>query len=106
MTNLSSNPTLPELQKFISQLELERGWDKDTLLQKCLMLGEEVGELFRAVRKVSVGLPTDPKSPIADPAEELADILILICFIANRMGIDLEDALRMKDEENKSRHWS
>ncbi len=106
MATLRSDPTLTELQKFIAQLEAEKGWDKDTVSQKCLMLGEEVGELFKSIRKTHADLPYDGKSHIAEPAEELADILMLLCFIANRLGINLEAALRNKDEQNQTRRWS
>jgi len=29
----------------------ERGFENETVLEQCLLLGEEVGELFKAVRK-------------------------------------------------------
>jgi NTP pyrophosphatase (non-canonical NTP hydrolase) len=106
MSSLPKSPTLPEVQKFITQLEQEKGWDKDTVLQKCLMLGEEVGELFRSIRKTEASLPYDSKSPVASTAEELADILMLLCFIANRLEIDLESALREKDTMNRMRRWN
>jgi NTP pyrophosphatase (non-canonical NTP hydrolase) len=37
--------------------------------------------------------------------EELADVLIYLCSLANRCGIDLEDAFRKKEEVNKNRQW-
>ena len=37
--------------------------------------------------------------------EELADILIYVCAIANRCEINLEDAFRRKEEINKKRIW-
>jgi len=33
-------------------METERGLDKQDLPSQCLKLGEEVGELYRAVRKL------------------------------------------------------
>ena len=105
MNTLTAKPTLPEIQEFVTHLEQEKGWDRDTVVQKCLMLGEEVGELFRAVRKTHADLPYDANSPVVDPTEELADILMLVCFIANRLNIDLETALREKDVRNRTRRW-
>ncbi len=32
-------------------MEIDRGFTEQNILQKCLMLGEEVGELFKAIRK-------------------------------------------------------
>ena len=48
---------------------------------------------------------TDHNSETFHIGEELVDILIYICAIANRSGIDLEDAFRAKEEINKKRMW-
>jgi NTP pyrophosphatase (non-canonical NTP hydrolase) len=74
-------------------------------VQQCLLLGEEVGELFKAVRKQQ-NLTVDPQSRVGDVEEELADVLIYLCAIANRLDIDLEDAFRRKEQRNEQRVWS
>lgn len=51
MPSLKSNPTLSDLQRYVSELEQERGFAHQDVLQKCLLLGEEVGELFKTIRK-------------------------------------------------------
>jgi NTP pyrophosphatase (non-canonical NTP hydrolase) len=69
-----------------------------------LLLGEEVGELFKAVRKSHAGIAySEPHD--ADAAGELADVLIVMCAVANRLGVDLEDAVRSKEAINASRRW-
>jgi NTP pyrophosphatase (non-canonical NTP hydrolase) len=68
------------------------------------LLGEEVGELFKAVRK-SEGLAVDENSSFTEIGDELTDILIYLCAVANRKGIDLEKAFREKEEKNKKRTW-
>jgi len=68
------------------------------------LLGEEVGELFKAVRK-SEGLAVDANSNFTEIGDELSDIFIYLCAIANRKGIDLEKAFREKEEKNKKRIW-
>jgi len=65
-------------------------------------LGEEVGELFKAVR-TREGIKTDV--PGSQVAGELADVLIYLCTIANRYEIDLETALRDKEALNDKRNW-
>lgn len=96
--------TLSNLQIYVDELERERGFEKDTILQKCLLLGEEVGELFKAIRKAEkIGI--DNNSQVFNIEEELADILIYVCAIANRCNIDLEQAFRTKEEINKKRTW-
>jgi NTP pyrophosphatase (non-canonical NTP hydrolase) len=70
-------------------------------MPQCLKLGEEVGELFRAVLKQQ-GHPEDPQGRTADVA---ADVLILLISIANRCGISLEDAFRAKEARNETCTW-
>jgi NTP pyrophosphatase (non-canonical NTP hydrolase) len=38
--------------------------------------------------------------------EELADLLIFVCAIANRLDINLADALRRKETLNETRAWA
>ena len=105
MPKLEPNPTLADFQRYVEQLEQERGFADQTVLDKCLLLGEEVGELFKAIRK-SEGLLIDEASPVGEVGEELADILIYLCAIANRTGLDLEAAFRSKEERNHTRTWT
>jgi NTP pyrophosphatase (non-canonical NTP hydrolase) len=101
---LKQKPTLEDFQAYVKQLELDRGFADQNALEKCLLMGEEMGELFKAVRK-SVSLKTDVNSTIGSVKEELADILIYVCAIANRFDIDMEQAFREKEEINKLREW-
>ena len=104
MLNLKKNPTLKDIQRYVEHMEKERGFSNETTLQKCLLLGEEVGELFKAIRK-SEKVHTDVNAKIGSIDEELADIIIYISSIANHCNIDLEKALREKEEINKKRTW-
>ena len=104
MPHLKHAPLLKDLQLYVKELEEERGFSHQTLIEKCLMLGEETGELFKAVRKVA-HIKIDPESEIHQVENELADILIYVCAIANRCNIDLEEAFRQKEEINKKRQW-
>ncbi len=104
MPELKEKPILAEFQKYVTELEHERGFIAQTTIDKCLLLGEEVGELFKAVRK-SEGLAIDTNSTFTEIGDELADIFIYLCAIANRKGIDLEEAFRAKEEKNKKRVW-
>lgn len=105
MPKLKQKPTLKDFQKYVAALEKERGFSKQEVLHKCLLLGEEIGELFKAVRKEQQ-LSIDRNSPVGNVSEELADILIYLCAIANRYGIDLEQAFRDKERINHKRTWA
>lgn len=104
--HLPRNPLLNDLQAYVRQLENERGFTKDGIESKCLLLAEEVGELLKCVRKSHSTLGIDTKKTYNfDAAGEIADILIVLTTIANRLGIDLEQAFREKEEKNKLRTW-
>ena len=104
MPILKNKPSLPDFQQYVKELEHERGFINQSTIDKCLLLGEEVGELFKAIRKAE-GLLVDANSTFTEIGDELADIFIYLCAIANRKGIDLEDAFRTKEEKNKKRVW-
>ncbi|USD66985.1 MazG nucleotide pyrophosphohydrolase domain-containing protein [Vibrio sp. SCSIO 43136] len=104
MPTLKPSPTLSDLQTYVSELEVERGFAQQGPQDKCLLLGEEIGELFKAVRK-SQGIAIDPSSKVGEIGDELADIFIYVCSIANRYDIDLEQAFLNKEEKNKLRNW-
>ena len=105
MPILKKNPTLTNFQNYVIELEKERGFDHQTVVEKCLLLGEEIGELFKAVRKKQQ-IKIDENSKVTPIGEELADILIYLCAIANRFDVDLEEAFRQKEHINKKREWN
>jgi NTP pyrophosphatase (non-canonical NTP hydrolase) len=104
MPDLEANPTLAVLQTYVRKLEEERGFTDNTIERTALLLGEEVGELFKALRK-QLKMSVDRKSVVGSVDEELADVLIYLCSIANRLDIDLETAFRAKEAFNKKRTW-
>ncbi|MBN2048692.1 MAG: hypothetical protein JW750_12675 [Anaerolineaceae bacterium] len=105
MPVLPERPNLSDYQQYVHELEVERGFIDQDVLTKCLLLGEEVGELFKSVRKLE-GIKLDHASALVNGAEEeLADVFIFLCSIANHLEIDLEQAFREKEEVNKQRTW-
>ena len=105
MPTLKPEPTLADYQQYVIELEEERGFSDQTVLMKTLMLGEEMGELFKAIRKQQAIKIDHASAKVGDIDEELADMFIFLCSIANRYGIDLEEAFRKKEEINKKRVW-
>ena len=82
MSTLKKSPALKDIQEYVQELEKERNFDQESILQKCLILGEEIGELFKSIRK-SADIKLDSNSKAKEVAHELADILIVMCTIAN-----------------------
>lgn len=105
MPKLRTRPTLADFQQYVVELEKERGFTDFTVLQQCLLLGEEVGELFKAVRKSQANMNYATKGYVANYEEEIADILIMLCAVANRMNVDMEQAFRDKETLNHKREW-
>lgn len=104
MPELKKQAQLKDFQTYVAELEKERGFSEQSVKDKCLLLGEEIGELFKAVRKAE-GIGIDPNSKVAEVEGELADIFIYLCSIANRFDIDLKSAFLKKEEKNKLRKW-
>ncbi len=105
MPTLKENPTLRDIQTYVHEMEIERGFDKTSSnVQTALQLGEEIGELFKAIRKAEK-MRSDANSAHTSVEEEIADVLIFIAALANRYNIDLEKAFRDKEEINKHREW-
>jgi NTP pyrophosphatase (non-canonical NTP hydrolase) len=101
---LEKNQSLEDIQRYVAEMEIERGFSDRPVIDQCLQLGEEVGEVYKAVRKQQK-MRLDPNSAVGNVADELADVLIYLCAIANRYDIDLAQALRNKEAVNETRTW-
>ena len=102
--HLKDNPTLRDLQEYIARAVEERGFKGERIEQRFLLLLEESGEFAKAARK-SAGLRFADDTQTKEVAEEAADVLIILLGLCNMMGIDLEQAVRDKEEKNKQRVW-
>ncbi len=96
---------LPDYQKLIKRLIVERGFDKETVPEVFMLFLEEAGEFAKAARKVS-GITTDKNSKIHDLEEEAADVFWLLIDLCNRLDIDLAKAFDAKEKKNQERTWS
>lgn len=122
MIELPERAPMSEYQRYIHELEALHGWLDVDLVHNCFLMGEEVGELFKAIRKhqrmfESVENPEDKSQPPTPPdaaelettraqvAEELVDVMNYVMALANRLEIDLEAAFRKKNAYNQTRTW-
>lgn len=72
-------------------------------------LAEEVGELAREVNHRFGQKTRKPDEPEGDLAMEMADILFVLVCMANREGIDLDDAfdrMMRKVETRDATRWT
>lgn len=96
--------TLTEWQAFIKKRTIERGFDNETLQDEFMLLVEEVGELAKAMRPLH-GVKTASDSAKLELEHEAADVFWLLSCICNTLGIDLDTAIRSKEEKNNKRVW-
>ena|ERR1035438_2083174 len=102
---MSELKSLPEYQKLINELVIQRGFDKETINEVFTLLVEEVGELAKAIRKNN-GQKIGAHSKDHNVEEELADVFWLILDLSNRLDVDLAKAFADKEKINESRTWS
>ena len=99
--------SLVELQNYINNVLEIRGFNNQSIELKLMLLMEEVGELAKSIRKDSTRLPIDrcKINNYSSIEEEIADVLIILFSIANKLQIDLYDAFLKKEKENIKRKW-
>ncbi|WP_163998942.1 MazG nucleotide pyrophosphohydrolase domain-containing protein [Pyxidicoccus caerfyrddinensis] len=110
MISLPEGASMKDYQRYIHDLEALHGWLKVDLVHNCFLMGEEVGEVFKAVRRYNKlfdeGGATPKEEARAQLGEELVDVFNYLLAIANRVGVDLEQAFREKNARNQQRTWS
>lgn len=100
-----------EYQRYVHALEAMHGWLDVGLVHNCFLMGEEVGELFKAVRRAERFFEQSGTEQRLDDerrrdvADEIVDVLNYLLAIANRLDIDVEEAFRRKNAENQRRRW-
>lgn len=102
---LSQQPTLQDIQIYIHQMKKERGFNLTDPFYECCLLAEECGELISAIRKNSKKGSIGTGSVAGNISDELADVFMYVCSLANMHHIDLEEALRQKEKKNQARIW-
>ena len=107
MIALREDASMHEYQDYIRQLDALHGWQGADIVRKCFLMGEEVGELFGAIRTLDRLDAADPRRPaaVAHAGEEIVDVLNYLLALANRLDIDVEAAFREKNRRNQLRRW-
>ena len=102
MIELPPEAPLKAYQRYIHDLEAQQGWLDVDLVHNCFLMGEEVGELFKAIRRYNryfeeTSLEIAASERTEQVAEEIVDVFNYLLAIANRLDIDLEQAFRDKN---------
>jgi len=89
---------LSRIQEALRRFDEERGWNRVRVEHTLLHLYEELGEVARELLR-QVGY----KEGSARLTDELADAGLLLYKLAEHLGVDLEEAMLSKLNENASR---
>ncbi len=103
-TPIPDNESLRELQKYVWQMNVERGFNTEDPSKKLVMLIEEVGELAKAVRK-EAGMKFTDTTKKTELTEELGDVQIVLLGLASMLNVDMLEAVREKEKKNRERKW-
>ena len=105
--SLPHEPTMADYQKYVHDLEAYHGWLDVDLVKNCFLMGEEMGELFKSIRRHIKLFDEGTASPESDDvSEEIVDVFNYLLAIANRLDIDVEAAFRRKNARNLNRTWN
>ncbi|MDE6464501.1 MAG: nucleotide pyrophosphohydrolase [Muribaculaceae bacterium] len=99
--------TLKEIQKAVDEWIRTTGVRYFDPLTNMAVLAEEVGEVARVIARTD-GEQSAKTGERLDLGDELADVLWVMCAIANQHGVDLENAFRnniaKKNVRDSERH--
>lgn len=106
---LPTDAPMRAYQEYVTRLEELHGWLEVDLVHNCFLMGEEVGELFKSIRKhlryYEEQDPVEEEKSKLHVSEEIVDVLNYLLAIANRLEIDIEEAFRRKNLINQGRTW-
>lgn len=102
---LPTNPQLSDFQQYVKRMKSIRNFNTTDCFYECCLFAEECGEVISAIRKNTHGGSIGSGSSKGNIGEELADVFMYVCSLANMFDIDLEKAFREKEEKNKKRIW-
>lgn len=107
MTEESAQITLKMAQEAVDRWITTIGVRYFSPLTNMAVLTEEVGEVARVLARTDGEQSAKPTDKL-NLADELADVLWVVCAIANQHGVDLTEAfdanLRKKSQRDAERH--
>lgn len=104
--NLTNKSSVGEMQAYVHNMILERGFKKEDVKDVMILLTEEIGELAKAIRKTT-GLKMDisKDNDKYDIKEEVADVFNYLLSMCDVLDIDLFECWKQKEQKNFERIW-
>jgi NTP pyrophosphatase (non-canonical NTP hydrolase) len=103
-SDLLSATDMKKLQLYVQRTGIERGFSSETSQDSFMLLVEELGEVAKAMRPLH-GVKVADDSTLSELSDELADVQLLLLSLANKLGIDIWDAVVQKEKRNRTRTW-
>ncbi|HEX2038027.1 MAG TPA: pyrophosphatase [Chloroflexota bacterium] len=101
--------TIREIQEQARELRASKGWPDAPAEERALSLVAEVGEAVQEVLHLVRGRGRLPESEVNEVKGrlglELYDVVWNVCDLADKLGIDLEQAFAHKAATNRERRW-
>ena len=102
---LSKKSSVADLQKYIKDMIETRGF-KNSLLERMVLLTEEIGELAKEVRKTDNNLYIDINKEYNSSLEnEITDVFICLMGMCELIDMDIVEGLKNKEKINFERVW-
>ena len=102
---LSKESSVKDLQKYIKDMIETRGF-KNSLLERMVLLTEEIGELAKEVRKTDNNLSIDINKEYNSSLEnEITDVFICLMGMCELIDMDIVEGLKNKEKINFERVW-
>ena len=108
LKNIDRTSNLDEIQEYIRSVIRIRGFEKEEIEKKMLLLLEEAGELAKAIRKdyTNMAIDNTKLNHYSNIESEIADVFIVLTCICNKLNINWFDAVYNKEIENVKRTWN
>lgn len=97
---------IPRMQEQVEEWSQRQPWAGDPAIVVVVGLGEETGEVQRAVLKMHQGIRGTREEWLAEAGKEMGDVFIKLCALAESLGLDLDDCIRRRWAEISQRNFT
>ncbi len=93
-------------QNEVSAWNQRQPWKDDPPVVVVVGLGEECGEVQRAILKMHQGIRGTEQEWREEAAKEMGDVFIKLCALADSLGMDLEDCIAQRWDVIRERNFT
>ena len=97
---------IPQFQDDVDVWNGKQPWRDDPSIVVVVGLGEEVGEVQRAVLKLYQGIRGTSEEWRQEAAKELGDVFIKCCQLATSLNLDLQDCIEQRWGDISQRNFT